>query len=59
MNWVARGRLDRSIWKCVQYMGIVVIRPRNDVLPTLWIVGPVERTGPHISEVYTCWVNRF
>ena len=23
--------------------------------PSLWIVGPVEKTGPHIWTVYTCW----
>ena len=29
------------------------------VLIALWIVRPVERTGPHVSAVYTCWVNRW
>jgi len=25
----------------------------------LWIVGPIERTGPQVSMVFTCWVNRW
>src|SRR5258706_304855 len=33
MHWVPRGRLDRSIWKCVQYRRSVVIRARNNIIP--------------------------
>src|SRR5258706_11952 len=45
MGWVTRGRSDRSIWKCAQYTGSAVIRPRNDVLPLRGVCNRLDRVS--------------
>src|SRR5258706_392203 len=54
MHWVTRGRSDKIIWKCVQYTGSVVIRPRNDVLPVRGVCNRLDRVSMPPGRLSSC-----
>src|SRR5258706_14991442 len=57
MHWVTRGRSDKIIWKCVQYTGSVVIRPRNDVLPIRGVCNRLDRVSMPPGRLSSCFTS--